>query len=59
MYVAIGVASRFNYVLFQQGGWLFYFNPLPLPGNGDQPKTPLSPLSLNLDWRPPPFMAGT
>ena len=22
---------------------------LPLPGNGDQPKTPLSPLSLNLD----------
>lgn len=25
-------------------------NPLPFPGNGDQPKTPLSPLSLNLDW---------
>jgi len=27
-----------------------FFNPLPLPGNGDQAKTILSPLGLNLDW---------
>ena len=36
-----------------------FLNPLPWPGNGDHPKTPLSRLTPNLGENRPDFMPGT
>eukprot|EP00964_Phaeocystis_antarctica_P068766 scaffold41675_cov53-Phaeocystis_antarctica.AAC.2 len=34
------------------------FNPLPAPGNGGHPETPLSRLTPNVGEKPPVFHAG-
>jgi hypothetical protein len=36
--------------LYTHYGLRYSFYIAPWPGNGDQPKTPLSRISLNLDW---------